>query len=927
MKCKVLSMTAMLVVSSLFIGCSSATERMDFTPVSVRFVIPPEPEALAQMDVDSEARLATDASYDGFADPNATPTSASDVYHVALWGDAFTGQDVTRGVTSLQPGAYTFAFVDREHQDMMQGWLEINGERYNMLDFLYTWKSQIPQQKRQLAYDFELRYKTDRGDADVFKGFTKEVEAFDRLDRQLDKMIKEEVSAQRDWKQRTHQLFQNAELRILPGGEPVFHPATRAAFTDNDMSTVRNGNPITKFVLLADHADTHWKLQRVNQLYNEWKHCKAVMQEAANRFERQKGLFLLTDHLHPDDSRFVDNEIRLQTTLEIIERLDEQMADLRNRRLALAFTSGLIAPKDHFRALNEEEQDLMRERVVLDTEARRLDLLIEKADESQIKRVALERDRQRVMAALHDLDQHIEDLWAAHRSLETMIASKSVIHRQGDQRLLAATLVGGGLPYPVRQAVEREAVMTVRLEKSDSVFIPTETGGEGSVTRAKQSAQYQPRRVVQRQMQPQPQRAYYSAPPVTQRTTSVRHGKVTPRQKPAVVSTRTNVKKQQPVRYQRQVASQQKTNVQQRKPAQFQPRKLAHQDMKVQPKQVAPQGKRWAAKRHADTPKVKSEYQVAQSLTPQKTTVQQRPLHWYKGRPVERQSPKVAQDLRTQSKRTFQPKARFARQYEPQQPQPKVQFARQYEPQQPQPRHQAVGPDDTQVKRHRGCQLPWFIQMFVPPCWFVESWQKEARVVDYKEPTTWQKEDYRATGTDQAKTQGCQLPWFIKILVPPCWFVESWQREARVVDYKEPMTWQKKDYRAKGTDQAKTQGCQLPWFIKILVPPCWFVDQWHKDTQVADYDKPHTPQRKAYRTADTDHGKKQTCGLPWFVKVLVPPCWFAEPVQKDANLVGYKDTTWQKRDYEKPVDQTKEDKGCELPWFMQVLVPPCWFVD
>ena len=124
MKCKVLSMTATLVVSSLLIGCSTATERMDFTPVSVRFVMPPEPEALAETDIESEARLATDASYDGFADPNATSTSFSDVYHVALWGDAFRGHDVTRGVTSLHPGAYTFAFVDREHQDMMQGWLE-----------------------------------------------------------------------------------------------------------------------------------------------------------------------------------------------------------------------------------------------------------------------------------------------------------------------------------------------------------------------------------------------------------------------------------------------------------------------------------------------------------------------------------------------------------------------------------------------------------------------------------------------------------------------------------------------------------------------------------------------------------------------------------------------------------------------------------
>ena len=206
------------------------------------------------------------------------------------------------------------------------------------------------------------------------------------------------------------------------------------------------------------------------------------MREAADRFERRKGLYLLTSHLHPDDTRFVENETWLQSTLGVIERLDEQMVNLRQRRMALAFVAGLIAPGDHARTLDEEERGLMRERAVLEAENRRLDLLLERSDESQIKRVALERNRQNVIAALNSLDRQLEHLGAARGALEWMTSSASVIHRQGDTRLLAAALADQHLPIAVRQAVERESLMTVRLESSDNVFIPTKT----SVTTADQ---------------------------------------------------------------------------------------------------------------------------------------------------------------------------------------------------------------------------------------------------------------------------------------------------------------------------------------------------------------------------------------------------------------------------------------------------------
>ena len=243
MRGRVLMITA-LVTSGWLIGCNGANERIDLTRVAVRFVVPPEQMPCADADVGVETRLATDATYEGFVDPHGATESTLDVYHVALWGDAFDGDDVTYGVTSLRPGSYTFAFLDREHGDLIQGWLEVNRGNDNFLDFLHRWKSSIPQQKRQFAYDFEIRGQVGQNDPDVFESFVEQLDAFDDLEARLDKVIHAEMAARSDWHQQVHDLFHGAEVRVLPGGEPVFHPATRAALTEDDMATVRAGGAV-----------------------------------------------------------------------------------------------------------------------------------------------------------------------------------------------------------------------------------------------------------------------------------------------------------------------------------------------------------------------------------------------------------------------------------------------------------------------------------------------------------------------------------------------------------------------------------------------------------------------------------------------------------------------------------------------------------
>lgn len=483
MRCRTMTI-ATLVTSGWLIGCSGFNARMAVAPATVRFVMPPRPEAFTDADADTEARLATDVSYDGFVDPNGTVPLASDAYHVALWGGAFEGHDVTDGVTRLHPGSYTFAFLDRDQGDLMQGWLKVNHERAELVDLLCRWRDNIPQQRRRSAYDFEISGRMSHSDPDAFECFSKQLDAIDRLESRLDETIEAELAARTTRHERVHELFHGVEIQIMPGGDPLFHPGTRPAFNDKNLVAVRAGGAVTKIVLLADYEDAQWKLRRVDQLYGDLMRCKAVTREAADRFERRKGLFLLTNHLHRHDGRFVENEIRLQGALGAIERLDEQLADLRQRRMALAFISGLVAPKDHFKALDKDEQDLLHERAVLEAENQRLDVLFEQAEESQRKRVTLERNRQQVLAALHALDRQLEDLTEARKALEAMTASTDVIHRQGDTRLTAATFVEEDMPFTLRRAVEHESLMTLRLESSDNVFVPKTT----SVTAADRPA-------------------------------------------------------------------------------------------------------------------------------------------------------------------------------------------------------------------------------------------------------------------------------------------------------------------------------------------------------------------------------------------------------------------------------------------------------
>ena len=84
--------------------------------------------------------------------------------------------------------------------------------------------------------------------------------------------------------------------------------------------------------------------------------CRAVLSEEVDRLERRKRFYMITDHIHNHDRKFVENEMRIQQALNAIDQLGEQIADIRERRMALSFVNGLVAPDQLLDPLTREQR-------------------------------------------------------------------------------------------------------------------------------------------------------------------------------------------------------------------------------------------------------------------------------------------------------------------------------------------------------------------------------------------------------------------------------------------------------------------------------------------------------------------------------------------------------------------------------------------
>lgn len=457
-------------------GCAKPRAEVK-TFVSVRFATPPMPERLA-VNFPSDTTNQTLADTAGELDPDsyivqasATPPPAA--FTVALWGGQYNGDDVTFTEAPLYPGNYTFGFWNHDHTTAMKGWINVNNTGNDLVDTLNTWIRRIPQQKRWIAYNHEIHGKLEAADAAVFQTFAKEIRAFDQLERDLKQMVRNEVWMESVTQKKHSDMLNDSVVLFLPVGGDFFHPTTLPTFDNEDIAHVEAGDPITKVLLVADAVDTQRKLNLVNNVTRDLIGCRAVLAEEVNRLEQRKRYYLTTDHIYHHDRKFVENEMQLQQTLAAIDQVNEQINCVRERRLALAFTAGLVAPDRLFDPIDQEHRDLAELRTVLETEQQRFDVLFEQAHEDSPRRVVLQRLRQRVRHEIEDINRNLDMLNDARVALESMKGASKIIQRQGDTRLLAASFVQSKIPFNVRQAIENDAVMTVRLEKSTAGLLPS----------------------------------------------------------------------------------------------------------------------------------------------------------------------------------------------------------------------------------------------------------------------------------------------------------------------------------------------------------------------------------------------------------------------------------------------------------------------
>lgn len=471
-------LTASLVVPLVLTGCawpagSSKVKNRHWDPsaVAVRFVVPPAPQRwTGEMD-ESGTKLVADSSYNGLVDENQNPVPGP--YHVALWGPGFQGNNVTYTGAMMKPGHYTFAFFDQSKSNSVQGWVQVNQENTSLLETLIKWKQEIPELKQKAAFNHEINGNLHLKDTDVFQGFAKDLRAFDRIEIYLDEAIEREMEASIEFTNDGLEMLQNSEVLVMESDNTYFHEVTMPAFDKGDMSRVRSGEPMTKMLFMADYNTSKWKLSRVGQLCRDLVRCRTLLMEETDLLERQKRLYKLVEHVFPQDRKFMENELRLQQNMAAMDRLNGQIAELSNRRLSLALVSALVATDDPFSALEEERRELMRELRVMETRKNRVDLLIDDSAENSPNRVILEQKRQNIVWAIQDNNRHLDRLAESRVALRRLRTKTKIIQRHADAKLLAASFVDRDIPFRVREAIEREALMTIRIKSVDNIMVPS----------------------------------------------------------------------------------------------------------------------------------------------------------------------------------------------------------------------------------------------------------------------------------------------------------------------------------------------------------------------------------------------------------------------------------------------------------------------
>jgi len=456
-------------------GCATTAPQRkgEYAQVTVRFVASPEDARFTNAQPDSTGmRLVSTSPSAGFA---TEPTSDfdADAHHVVMWGGPFNGDDVTYAPAPLPPGSYMFGMFDPDHGSAYQGWISVNDGGDDLLSVLSAWRDTVHEQKEWLGFEKRADGTFASRNPKDFKAFQKEIKNLDRLERRINDALKAEAWDQKQSKERQAQFLRNAQVLMMPGSSDFLQPFTKSAFTEEELSSVRSGEAVTKVVVVADYAKAVERLRRVTNLRDEITRTRCVLVEEVKRLQNRRHYYQLTKHLYDHDRDFVENEKRLQKARGMIDMIDQQAAAYRQHCHALMYVAGLFSPGHSSDFFDQELQALKHDHAVADEEYRQVQRRFAQCSESSNRRVDLERDRQNAMAAIEGIDRQIGQINEARVALAKVRDSSGIIHRDGPARIMTASLIDGAVPMYLVDAVERESLMTVRLQAADVTDTPS----------------------------------------------------------------------------------------------------------------------------------------------------------------------------------------------------------------------------------------------------------------------------------------------------------------------------------------------------------------------------------------------------------------------------------------------------------------------
>ncbi len=453
-----------------------ATPPQSFPAVAVRFVTPPEPvQFTSNTMVSPEAQLVVDEMAGGFGGENFFPgmlVNDANPYHVVLWGGDFSGNNVTFTAAPLTPGDYMFGVFDQDRGAAYQGWLNINGSSGGVLDSLTQWRNTVQMQENWLGFEYKVKGKFETGNTKDFAEFTKDLSELRSLERRINHAIVGENIAQRRSQKWREDFMKTADVLMFPGTFDFFRPSTRSTFSKAELASVRTGKPINKVVFAADYSQAVEKFQRINSLRKDLKRCRTVLTAQVNRLHNQKRLMTITNHLFKNDSMFAETDAHMQNTIGMIQAIDQQIENYRHQCYAHMFIASLASPGETFDPFTQEQENLRRERLILEEQKRQIDMRFNDTDKMSMRRVSLERDRQHIIGEIESIDSQIGELGTAKVAMTNLKHSTEVIHRMGPARIMTATIIDGAMPSYIVDALESGSIMNVRLQKTDSMYAP-----------------------------------------------------------------------------------------------------------------------------------------------------------------------------------------------------------------------------------------------------------------------------------------------------------------------------------------------------------------------------------------------------------------------------------------------------------------------